>query len=180
MNRAIYILILLLFFSCRCDEDTYYLSDDEVALFPYENETSQSFIDGNGNLVVFDDIFYERDVYEESSPSGFIAFGPKCDDSYEEISVYMRSGDNYEIYAGTHSDFEITIVDSTLGYFTLEENEYIDNYSFQGFTYNEALRIYSNYHDSEVILIPNIGVVSVQYGHMESMPELWQSFMLVY
>ena len=40
MNRAIYILILLLFFSCRCDEDTYYLSDDEVALFPYENETS--------------------------------------------------------------------------------------------------------------------------------------------
>ena len=92
----------------------------------------------------------------------------------------MRSGDNYEIYAGTHSDFEITIVDSTLGYFTLEENEYIDNYSFQGFTYNEALRIYSNYHDSEVILIPNIGVVSVQYGHMENNPELWQSFMLVY
>jgi hypothetical protein len=173
------LFIILLFISCKCDEDTYYLSDNEVALFPYENETPQSFIDSNDNLVVFDNIFYERDVYEESGSSGFISFGPRCDDSFEEIYVTMRSDNNYELYIGTSSGFETTIVDNDLGYFMLEEYEYINNFSFDDLTYSEVLRIYSSYHNSEVILIPNIGVVSIQYGYQELAPELWKSLRLI-
>lgn len=179
MKRVFYFLILTLIISGCCEEETYYLSDDEVALFPYENVGSISFRDSNENLVVFDDIFFERDVYEESHPPVPIAFGPRCDDSFEEIYVTMRSGGNYELYIGTRSGFETTIVDNDIGYFTLEEYEYIDNFSFNDFTYDYVLRIYSSYHDSEVIVIPNIGVVSIQYGYQEFMPELWQSLILV-
>ena len=179
MKRILLVFIFAFFYSCGCDEETYYLSEDKIALFPYENTSSVTFIDNSENSVVFEDIRYERDVYEENNPTGFIAFGPKCDDSYEEIYVSMSSGNNYEFYIGTRSGFKTTIVDNTLGYFYLEKNEYINDYSFDGVTYNDVLRVYSEYHDSEVIFISNIGVVSIQYGYQELVPELWQSLILL-
>lgn len=169
MQRVIFILVAFVCFSCRCDEETYYLSDDLVALFPYENITSASFISNNENVVVFENIRYERDIYEENSPSGMWALGPKCDDSFEEISVSMRSSSNYDVFTGTSSGFKTTIVDynvSNFGmYYDLEESDFIDNYSFNGATYNDVLRIYSIYHDSEIILVENIGIISIRFGN---------------
>ncbi|NRD23829.1 hypothetical protein HNV10_11285 [Winogradskyella litoriviva] len=148
-----------------------------IALFPYENLSIVTFTDINENLVVFNDIRYEREIYEESSPSAFFYSGPDCDDSYEKITVSMKSGSEYELYVSTGPGFKAAVVDDALGYFDLEENEYI-NYSFNDVSYDDALRIYSNYNDSEIILIPDIGVVSIQYGYQDYMPELWQSLIL--
>lgn len=183
MRRIIFILVLLFFYSCKCDKETYYLDEEMIALFPYENLSIVTFTDINENLVVFNDIRYEREIYEQSSPSAFFYSGPDCDDSYEEIHLTMRSDSNYDLYVGTGPDFKTTIVDYTVGsfgsYYELEENEYINNYSFDSVTYDDVLRIYSNYSDSEIVLVPNIGVVSIQFGYQEFVPEFWHSFILV-
>ncbi len=172
MKRVFYFLILTLIISGCCEEETYYLSDDEVALFPYENVGSISFRDSNENLVVFDDIFFERDVYEESHPPVPIAFGPRCDDSFEEIYVTMRSGGNYELYiSGTPTGFEINFVDNSLGgfgvYYRLMEHEFISDYSYNDTTYNNVLRLYSDFSDDEAFFIRDIGLVIMRFGNHE-------------
>lgn len=176
MQRLLFIIVLLVMYSCDCD-DTEYLSEDVVALYPYENTESVSFIDSSQNLVLFENITYDRDIYENSSPPVFFYTGQNCRKSYEQIVVSMRSESDYELYVSTGPGFKAAVVDPTIGYFEFEENEYI-NYSFYDVTYDDALRMYSNYHDSEIILIPDLGIVSIQYGYQEYMPELWQSFIL--
>ncbi|MBC3847985.1 hypothetical protein H8K90_16440 [Winogradskyella echinorum] len=175
MQRTLFILILLLCYSCRCDEETYYLSDDTIALFPYENASSLTFIDSNQNFILFESITYEHDIYEESSPTSSFYTGSNCDDSFEEINVSMSSSSNYELYVGTSSGFRTTIVDNNVGsfgiYYGLEENNYINNYSYNGVIYDDVLRIYSNFNNSEIILIQNIGVVSIRFGNQEMMLE---------
>jgi len=172
MKRILLVFILFFFYSCICDNETYYLNEDEIALFPYENENSRTFIDNNQDLVVFENIMYERDVYEESSSSGFIAFGPKCDDSFEEIQVSMRSS-SYELYIGTGTDsvFEINFIDKSLGgfgvYYRLMAHQFISNYSYNDIIYDDVLRMYSDFSDDEVFLIKNIGVVIIRFGNQE-------------
>ena len=173
MQRIIFLLAAFVCYSCSCDEKTYYLSEGEIALFPYENTNSITFIDNNQNFVVFENIIYERDIYEDNNPSVTFYSGPNCDDSSEEIQVSMSSSSDYDLFVGTDSGFRATIVDNNIGsfgsYYELRESEYINNYSFNDVIYDDVLRLYSEFDNSEIFLIKNIGVVEIHFGSQEFM-----------
>lgn len=173
MKRIFSIIVLLFCFSCTCKEETFYLSENEIALFPYENTSSVTFIDSNQDLVVFENIMYERDIYEESNSSSWVFPSSGCDDSYEEIQVSMSSDGEYDFsILITSFKYRVSIADRSSGgfgnYYELSESEYLSNYSFDGVIYDEVLKIYSEYHPSEVVLIKNIGVVEIRFGNSQN------------
>ncbi|AGC77304.1 hypothetical protein LX97_01609 [Nonlabens dokdonensis] len=171
----IYLIISLILASCYCDNDTYYLNEDNVKLLPYNSTNSTSFIDENQNIITFNDVFYERDIYENGGFNNIT--GSRCKDSFENVRVSIRSNSGYDIYIDLESDriesnrFTATIVDYNVpnfgGYYSTKLREELSNYTLNGVTFGAVTRLYNQNNNNEIFLVPNIGIIHMRFANTE-------------
>ncbi|WP_157111418.1 hypothetical protein [Nonlabens spongiae] len=146
------------------------MDDNEIAALPYQDVSEITFLNDRDSLITFTEVFYERDIYEDSNPSTGTAFDyGDCENSNEILSVSLSGNPVYEIYItiGPGTSSNATIVDQRFSDFGTfwEFNTFflLNNVEVNGIIYEEVFQFSRGSTGNQILLVPDIGIISIQF-----------------